>query len=125
MSQTVLVIGAGVAGMKASVELLQQGFKIILVERESSIGGKMAKIDRVFPTNEHTACAMQPLIMDLTKSRNATLLCSSEIVSLQGQLGEFTAEVSIHDSKSVEKPQKMKIDTAHRMTSLILFFLPS
>ena len=59
MNDTVLVIGAGITGMQASVELLKQGFKVCLLEKEPHIGGKMAIIDRVFPTNEHTACALQ------------------------------------------------------------------
>ena len=53
----------------------------------------MSIIDRVFPTGEHAACALQPLMHDLTNHPNAVILPSTELVSLQGQPGEFTAEV--------------------------------
>ncbi len=109
MNSAVLVIGAGVAGLKASVELLQQGFKVYLLEKETQIGGKMAIIDRVFPTYEHTACALQPLTLELLNNKNATILCSAEIVSFRGQLSDFTAEVSIHETQSKESARRVDI----------------
>lgn len=110
MNDAVLVIGAGVAGMQASVELIKQGFKVYLLEKESHIGGKMAIVDRVFPTHEHTACALQPLRLELTNNRNATILCSAEILSLRGQTGDFTAEVKIHESECDGNTRKVDIN---------------
>ena len=65
MIGSVLVLGASVAGMRATAELVQQGFKVYLLEKESQIGSNMDKIDRLFPTDECAACGMQPLIHDI------------------------------------------------------------
>ena len=110
MNDTVLVIGAGITGMQASVELLKQGFKVCLLEKEPHIGGKMAIIDRVFPTNEHTACALQPLKLDLFNNRNATILCSAELLSLSGHPGDFAVEVLIHEPKNKGSTRKVNIN---------------
>ncbi|GAJ15176.1 unnamed protein product, partial [marine sediment metagenome] len=66
MKGSVLIIGAGPAGMRASAELLNQGFKVILVEEKPTIGGKMAQIDKMFPSNECSTCTILPRMLELT-----------------------------------------------------------
>jgi heterodisulfide reductase subunit A len=60
-----LVIGAGIAGIQASLDLANEGFKVYLVEREPSIGGRMAQLDKTFPTLDCSSCILTPKMMDL------------------------------------------------------------
>jgi len=108
MNNAVLVIGGGLSGVRASVELLQQRFRIYLLEEGPSVSGEMAKLDRLFPPNEHAACALQPFVLELTSNPNATILTSSKLLSLHGRPGDFKAEVLMEkadatgDSQSIE-----------------------
>jgi heterodisulfide reductase subunit A-like polyferredoxin/coenzyme F420-reducing hydrogenase delta subunit len=79
--------------MRASSELLEQGFKVFLVEEKPTIGGKMAQIDKMFPTNECATCTILPHMLQLTNNPNLTLLAFSEVVDLDGKPGEFKAKV--------------------------------
>lgn len=87
MTGSVLVGGARIAGMRAAAELVQQGFKVYLLEQKPQIGGKMAATDRTFPTMEHTACALQPLMHLVVNNPNITILSSAELESLEGVPG--------------------------------------
>ena len=93
MNNVVLIIGGGLAGMRASIELLQQQFRVYLLEEGSCIGGKTATINRLFPPGEHAACALQPLMLELNSNPNAMILTSSKVLSLNGKPGDFKAEV--------------------------------
>jgi len=93
MKGSVLVVGAGQAGMRATSELLEQGFKVYLVERRPTIGGKMAQIDKMFPSNECATCTILPHMLELTSNPNLTLLAYSELVGLEGEAGDFKANI--------------------------------
>jgi len=93
MKGSVLIIGAGPAGMRASAELLNQGFKVILVEEKPTIGGKMAQIDKMFPTNECSTCTILPRMLDLTNNPNMTIVAFAEIESIEGKAGDFRVKV--------------------------------
>lgn len=93
MRDSVLVLGGGIGGMRATAELIQQGFKVYQLERGSQISGNMEKIDPLFPTDEHAACSLQPLMLELINNSNATILTSTELLSLRGHSGDFTAEI--------------------------------
>ena len=108
MKGSVLVLGAGVAGMRAATELLQQGFKVCLLDEKPCIGGKMAIMDRLFPTNEHSACAMQPLMLELLNNPNVTILTSTELLSLQGMPGDFTVNVQGEKAGSTESSSNVE-----------------
>jgi heterodisulfide reductase subunit A-like polyferredoxin len=58
----VMVVGGGIAGMQASLDLAEQGFKVYLVENKSAIGGKMAQLDKTFPTNDCAMCTISPVV---------------------------------------------------------------
>ena len=60
----VLVVGGGIAGMQASLDLAAQGFKVYLVEAKSAIGGHMAQLDKTFPTNDCAMCAISPKLVE-------------------------------------------------------------
>lgn len=93
MKGSVLVVGSGPAGMRASSELLQQGFKVYLVEDRPTIGGKMAQIDKMFPTNECATCTALPRMLELTSNPNLVPLAFAEVVSVEGPPGDMKARI--------------------------------
>jgi len=93
MKGSVLIIGAGPAGMQASAELLNQGFKVILVEKKPTIGGKMAQIDKMFPSNECSTCTILPRMLELTSNPNMTIVAFAEVKSIDGKAGNFKVKV--------------------------------
>jgi heterodisulfide reductase subunit A len=88
-----LVIGGGIAGIEAALVMANAGKKVYLVEREASLGGHMAKFDKVFPTLDCAACILQPKMNDAGSHPNIELLTYSEIDSVGGYLGNFTVNV--------------------------------
>ncbi|MDZ7302999.1 MAG: FAD-dependent oxidoreductase, partial [candidate division KSB1 bacterium] len=109
MTGSVLILGAGVAGMRAAVELLQQGFKVYLLEEGPTIPANMARIQQLFPANEDAACALQPIMLDLLNNPNATILTSSELLSLQGRAGDFTVEILRKQAEGDERPSQLEL----------------
>ncbi len=88
-----LVIGAGIAGIQASLDIADAGFKVYLVEKEPTIGGRMAQLDKTFPTLDCSACILTPKMVDAGRHPNIELLTYSEVVDVQGQVGDFWVEV--------------------------------
>jgi heterodisulfide reductase subunit A len=84
---SVLVIGAGVAGITAALDLAEQGHVVYLVERESSVGGRMAQLDKTFPTLDCSICILAPKMVEVSRHPNVRLLTYSEISSIQPILG--------------------------------------
>jgi predicted NAD/FAD-dependent oxidoreductase len=82
MNQAVLVIGAGIAGIQASIDLAQMGFQVYLVERTPSIGGRMAQLDKTFPTNDCAICILAPKMIECAGHENVHLLTYSEVVGV-------------------------------------------
>ncbi len=89
----VLVVGGGIAGLQASLDLAQSGYLVHLVTREPSIGGKMAQLDKTFPTNDCSMCLLGPKMTDCLTHPNIVLHTLAEVASLQGEPGRFSAEV--------------------------------
>jgi heterodisulfide reductase subunit A len=94
MKGSVLVVGAGPAGMRASSELVNQGFKVILVEEKPTIGGKMAQIDKMFPSNECSTCTILPKMLELTSNPNVTIVSFANVESIEGEPGDFKVKVT-------------------------------
>ncbi len=88
-----LIVGAGIAGITAALELADAGNHVYLVEREPSIGGHMAQLDKTFPTLDCSACILTPKMVDVGQHDNITLLTWSEVEKVDGFLGNFTATV--------------------------------
>jgi heterodisulfide reductase subunit A len=86
---SVLVIGGGIAGVEASLDLADKGYHVYLVERLPTIGGKMALLYKVFPTNDCAPCILAPKTAYASMHPNITLFTSSEITSVQGHVGNF------------------------------------
>ena len=91
--QAVLVLGGGVAGLQAANDLAGLGFHVYLVERSPSLGGRMAQLDKTFPTNDCSMCILAPKMIECASHPNITLLTCAELESLSGKIGNFTAVV--------------------------------
>jgi len=89
-----LVIGGGVAGIQAALDLADTGYKVYLVEKEPSIGGRMAQIDKTFPTMDCSICILAPKMSDAGRHPNITLLTNSEVIDVKGYIGNFKVKVS-------------------------------
>ncbi|MBN1441124.1 MAG: CoB--CoM heterodisulfide reductase iron-sulfur subunit A family protein, partial [Planctomycetes bacterium] len=93
MRGSVLVIGSGISGMRAASELVQQGFKVFLLERRPTIGGTMAQIDKMYPSNECATCTQLPRMLELTSDQNVVVLSFAEIESVRACDGGFKVGV--------------------------------
>jgi heterodisulfide reductase subunit A len=82
MNQSVLVIGAGIAGIQVSIDLAHMGFQVYLVERTPSIGGRMAQLDKTFPTNDCAICILAPKMIECAGHENVHLLTYAQVVGV-------------------------------------------
>jgi heterodisulfide reductase subunit A-like polyferredoxin len=89
----VMVVGGGIAGMQASLDLAEQGFKVYLVEAGSAIGGKMAQLDKTFPTNDCAMCTISPKLVETGRHPNIEILTQTQVLDLKGQPGDFWVTV--------------------------------
>jgi len=83
------VIGGGIAGVQASLDLADQGFEVYLVEKNPSIGGKMIQLDKTFPTMDCSACILTPKMVDASKHSKIHLLTYSQVKKIDGKVGAF------------------------------------
>jgi heterodisulfide reductase subunit A2 len=88
-----LVVGGGIAGIQAALEIANSGFPVIMVEREPSIGGHMAQFDKTFPTLDCAACILTPKMVDVGDHPNVDLYTWSEVVRVDGYVGNFTVTI--------------------------------
>jgi heterodisulfide reductase subunit A len=88
-----LVVGGGIAGLQATLELADAGYHVYLVEREPSIGGHMAQFDKTFPTLDCSACILTPKMSEVGQHENVTLLTYSELEEVTGSVGNFKVKV--------------------------------
>jgi heterodisulfide reductase subunit A len=88
-----LVVGGGIAGIQAALEIADSGFPVYLVEREPSIGGHMAQFDKTFPTLDCAACILTPRMVSVGTHPHITLLTWSEVTRVEGYVGNFTVTV--------------------------------
>ena len=88
-----LVIGAGIAGIQAALDIADAGFHVYLVEREPSVGGRMAQLDKTFPTLDCSSCILTPRMVDVGNHPNITLLTYSEVEWMERKDGRFQVRV--------------------------------
>ncbi|MCL5959851.1 MAG: FAD-dependent oxidoreductase, partial [Chloroflexi bacterium] len=89
----VMVVGGGIAGMQASLDLASSGIKVYLVESSPAIGGKMVQLDKTFPTNDCATCIVSPKLVDVARNPNIQLLTYSDVLSVTGEVGNFHVSV--------------------------------
>ena len=89
----VLVQGGGIAGVQASLDLANSGFKVYLVELNAAIGGIMAHLDKTFPTGDCATCIISPKLVECARNINIKILTLSELIKLEGEEGNFKASV--------------------------------
>jgi len=92
--QAVLVIGGGIAGIQAALDLAEAGQKVYLVEKEASIGGKMSLLDKTFPTNDCSICMESPKMLDVLANDNIELLAYAEVAEVNGTVGQFSVKIA-------------------------------
>jgi len=89
----VLVVGGGIGGIQASLDLADSGFKVYLLDRLPSIGGLMARLDKTFPTNDCSMCIMAPKLVAAGRHSNIELVMNSDVLGLEGEPGSFRVKV--------------------------------
>lgn len=90
----VLVVGGGIAGVQASLDLAESGYYVYLVDKSPAIGGTMAQLDKTFPTNDCSMCILSPKLVECGRHLNIELLTYSELEKLEGEAGRFVATVN-------------------------------
>ncbi|MDP6834758.1 MAG: hydrogenase iron-sulfur subunit [Candidatus Poseidoniia archaeon] len=95
---TVMVIGGGIAGIQAALDCAEAGAKVVMVEKFASIGGKMAALDKNFPTLDCSVCIEAPRMSEVAEHPHIEILAQAELVKLKGEAGHFTATVRQHAS---------------------------
>jgi heterodisulfide reductase subunit A len=88
-----MIVGAGIAGVQAALDLANSGYLVYLVEKSPAIGGTMAQLDKTFPTNDCSMCILSPKLVECGRHLNIQLLTLSEVESLEGEAGNFTVTV--------------------------------
>ena len=99
----VMVVGGGIAGMQSALDLANSGFKVYLVERTSSIGGRMAQLDKTFPTNDCSMCMISPKLIEVAKHRNIEIITNAELDELVrlGAVGDICLRYFDIDGKPI------------------------
>jgi len=93
LTKRALVIGGGIAGIQAALDIANSGHEVVLVEREPTIGGRMAQLDKTFPTLDCAACILTPKMVDVAQHPKITLLSYSELEEVKGFVGNFEVKI--------------------------------
>jgi len=89
----VLVVGGGIAGVQAALDAADAGFHVHLVESSPAIGGRMAQLDKTFPTNDCSMCILSPKLVECGRHLDIDVLTCAELIGLEGEPGRFTARI--------------------------------
>lgn len=89
----VLVLGGGIGGIQAALDLAESGFLVYLVESSPAIGGVMAQLDKTFPTNDCSMCILSPKLVEAGRHRNIKVLSYSDIIEVKGKPGSFKVKI--------------------------------
>ena len=89
----VLIIGAGISGMQAALDTADKGYKVVIIDKTSTIGGSMVKLDKTFPTNDCSICTAAPKMVELSRHPNIELITYAELNKLDGKKGDFKAQI--------------------------------
>ncbi|MCE5297705.1 MAG: CoB--CoM heterodisulfide reductase iron-sulfur subunit A family protein [Methanoregulaceae archaeon] len=89
----VVIIGGGVTGIQAALDLAGHGIRVHIIEREPSIGGHMAQLDKTFPTNDCSMCILSPKMLDVSRHPLITIYTCTEVIGIEGERGHFLVKV--------------------------------
>ena len=106
----VMVVGGGISGIQASLDLADNGFKVYLVEKLPAIGGKMSQLDKTFPTNDCSLCIESPKFIECSRHPNIEILTYTEVERLEGEAGNFQVTLT-------KKPRYIKEDLCKGCTT--------
>ena len=95
MTGAVMIVGGGIAGMQAALDLADSGFKVYVVDNKPTIGGVMAQLDKTFPTLDCSMCIMAPKLVETGRHHNIQLLTNADVVNVEGKPGNFTVTVKV------------------------------
>jgi len=88
-----LVVGGGIAGIQSALDIAEKGHKVYLVEKTPSLGGRMAQLDKTFPTLDCSGCILTPKMMEAANHPNIELLSYSEVIEVQGSIGNYNVKI--------------------------------
>jgi len=108
----VMVVGGGISGIQAALDLATSGFKVYLVERAPTIGGKMAQLDKTFPTNDCSMCIESPKFIECDRHPNIEILTYTEVDGVEGEAGDFTIDL-------IKKPRYISEDKCTGCTTCV------
>ena len=91
VTKRALVIGGGIAGIQTALDIAEAGFEVDIVEKSPTIGGKMAQLDKTFPTLDCAACILTPKMVDAAQNEKITIYAYSEVEAVKGYVGNFKA----------------------------------
>lgn len=89
----VMVVGGGIGGIQAALDLADSGFYVYLVEESSAIGGRMSQLDKTFPTNDCAMCIIGPKLVECGRHRNIEIITYADVESIQGSAGNFKVKI--------------------------------
>ena len=90
---SVLVVGGGIAGIQAALDLADSGYYVHMTETKSAIGGVMAQLDKTFPTNDCSMCVISPKLVECGRHLNIDLMTLTDIEEVSGDVGNFTVKL--------------------------------
>nr|WP_299981137.1 FAD-dependent oxidoreductase [Desulfobacula sp.] len=90
---SVMVVGGGIAGIQAAIELADSGYYVYIIEKTAGLGGVMSQLDKTFPTNDCASCIILPKLVECDRHLNIELLTLSQVVKVQGSVGHFSIQV--------------------------------
>ncbi|MBQ2601237.1 MAG: CoB--CoM heterodisulfide reductase iron-sulfur subunit A family protein [Treponema sp.] len=96
MTKRALVIGGGIAGITAALDIADAGFPVDIVEKDYTVGGKMAKLDKTFPTLDCASCIVTPKMTEVSQNSNIRILSYSEVSRVSGYIGNFEVDITRH-----------------------------
>lgn len=90
---SVMVVGGGIGGMQAALDLAESGIRVYLVENKSCIGGVMAQLDKTFPTNDCAMCTMAPRLVEISRHKDIEIITMADVEGIKGEAGNFTVSL--------------------------------
>jgi heterodisulfide reductase subunit A len=90
----VMVIGGGIGGVQAALDLAESGYKVYLIEESPAIGGVMAQLDKTFPTNDCSMCILSPKLVECGRHLNINVITNVEMKGVKGEAGNFQVTLS-------------------------------